>query len=432
MRTNKKEETKKQYEIDMIHHGFTKNLESLGVFIINLSPMAEKYDKVITQRAKETLEEALEIMGVSKNELKRKGKKTTPEFKPTKEQISKLVSVLKGLHYLAPFQVKLLYKSSFVMLVSYFDFLISDLIHYFYQTYPESLSGKELSITLNELKLFDHLTEAINHVVSKEVDNVLYGNLEDQKRYFENYLKIDLKESIIHWGKINEAIERRNIIVHNNSKINRRYLRNVDLSVIPGKTKDLKEGKEIGIDKDYFTIVFDEILIAGIILTQNCWRKWRKDNIDGADSQLIDDMHDALSKEKWTVAERLGLFAKECKVFNERNRLYLDINYCQSLKWQNKKDELEKELEKFDTSTLSPIYILALSALKSDRDSFYKNVEKAIIVDKMEEADFMEWPLFRELRKNRDYEERIKIAFISVSKKAKVNSKNSDCLKISG
>jgi len=417
MGTNKKEESKEQYGIDTIHYGFTENLESLGVFIINLSPIAEKYDKVIMQRTKETLEEALKIIDVSKNELKRKGKKKTSEFKLTEEQISKLVSVFEGLHHLAPFQIELLYKSSFVMLVSYFDFLISDLIHYFYQIHPENLSGKELSITLNELKLFDNLTEVINYVASKEVDRVLYGNLEDQRGYFKNYLKIDLGESIIHWDRINEAIERRNIIVHNNSKINRRYLRNVDLSVIPGKTKNLKEGKEIGIDRDYFTIVFDEILIAGIILTQSCWRKWRKDDIDGADSQLVEDMYDALLKEKWTVAERLGLFTKECKVSNERNRLFLEINYCQSLKWQNKKDELEKELEKFDTSTLSPIYILALSALKSDRDSFYKNVEKAIIVDKMEEADFMKWPLFRELRKDRDYEERVKAAFISVSQK---------------
>ena len=126
-------------------------------------------------------------------------------------------------------------------------------------------------------------------------------------------------------------------------------------------------------------------------------------------------MYDALSQKKWTVAERLGLFSKECKVSSERNRLYLNINYCQSLKWQNKKDDLGKNLEKFDTSTLSPKYILALCALKSDKHNFYKNIEGAIIVDEMKEEDFMEWPLFRELRKKPDYEERIKSAFISVS-----------------
>jgi hypothetical protein len=361
----------------------------------------------------------LKITGVSKNELK-ETKHKKKKFELTKKQMVQILKVLKVLPHLTPVNVKLLHKSAFVMLISYFDFLISDLIHYFYQRYPESLSGKELSIKLNELKLCDHLTEAMDYIVNKEVDSVLYDSLEKQKTYFKNYLKINIEENIIHWDKINEAMERRNIIVHNNSKINKRYLKSIDLSVIPEKTTGLKEGKKIGINEDYFTIVFDEILIAGIILIQNCWRKWRKDNVDGADCRLNEGMYDALSQEKWTVAERLGLFAKGCKVSSERNRLYLNINYCQSLKWQNKKDDLEKELLKFDTSTLSPKYILALCALKSDRNNFYKNMEGAIIVDEMKEDDFMEWPLFREFRKEPDYEERIKSAFISVSQKKRV------------
>jgi hypothetical protein len=416
METNKKREEKAQYDIEMIHLNFTTNSEGLRIFITNLSPVAKEHDKNIIEKISKICEELLKISGISKDELKETKHKKI-KIKPTKKQIEQFYKVSKALPHLTPGNAELLYKSAFIMLVSYFDFLISDLIHYFYQRYPESLSGKELSITLHELKLCDHLTEAMDYIVNKEADKVLYDSLESQKGYLKNYLKIDIKENIIYWDKINEAIERRNIIVHNNSKINRRYLKSVDLSIIPEKTKNLKEGKEIGINEDYFTIVFDEILIAGIILIQNCWRKWRKDDVNGADVQLISCMYDALSQEKWTVVERLGLFSKECEVSNERSRLYLNINYCQSLKWQNKKEDLEKELLKFDTSTLSPKYILALCALKSDRNNFYKNIEGAIVVDEMKEDDFMEWPLFREFRKELDYEERIKLAFISVSQK---------------
>jgi hypothetical protein len=416
MGINKKQEEKEQDEIIKFHFNFKINLEGLRVFIINLSPVAKEYDKTIMEKITKICDEILKIAGISEIELKGK-KHKKKKFKLTKKQLMQILKTSKALPNITPVNVKLLHKSAFVMLISYFDFLISDLIHYFYQKYPESLSGKELSIKLNELKLCDNLTEAIDYIVNKEVDIVLYDNLEKQKTYFKNYLKINIKENIIHWDIINEAIERRNIIVHNNSKINKRYLKSVDLSVISKKTKDLKEGKEIGINEDYFTIVFDEILIAGIILIQSCWRKWGKDDVDYVDHRLIKDMYDALSKEKWTVAERLGLFAKECKVFNERNRLLLNINYCQSLKWQNKKEELRKELEKFDTSIIGPEYMLSLCALKSDRNNFYKNIEGAIIVGKVEKDDFMEWPLFRELRKDPDFEERIKSAFVSVSQK---------------
>ena len=381
MEKNKKQERKRQYDIETIHHSFTENLEGLGTFVGNLTPIVKEHDEVSLRKVKKAaIEKINRIVTQHQSELERNKK-----YKINLENlVSQMVDSLKDWPHFPPSEVLLLSKSSFIILTSYFDFLISDLIRWFHQTYPESLSGKEWSITLNELKLYDDVSEVIAHFVNKEVDKLGYDSLSNQKRYFKKYLRIDTKEHIIHWNKINEAKERRNIIVHNDSIVNRRYLENVDLSVIPEKTKDLKEGKKITINEDYLTTVFDEILIAGIILIQCCWRKWRKGDIDNADSQLIGDMHDALLKEKWPIAERLGLFSKECKVCNERNRLYLDIHYCQSLKWQNKKDELEKELKKFDMSTRSPIYILALCALKNDKGHFYKNVEKAIIVDKME------------------------------------------------
>jgi hypothetical protein len=152
-------------------------------------------------------------------------------------------------------------------------------------------------------------------------------------------------------------------------------------------------------------------------LLQCCWRKWEKDDTSDADSRLNLDSYDALLKENWIRAERLGLFSKECKVANQAFRLALDVNYCQSLKWQGKKNELEEELKKFDISALNPQFALALYALRSDHDGFYKNVEHAITVDKMRETDFMKWPLFRELRKDPDYEARIKTVFRSISEK---------------
>jgi hypothetical protein len=194
-------------------------------------------------------------------------------------------------------------------------------------------------------------------------------------------------------------------------------LTSVDLSQIPEKTKELKEGKQIRVTEGYFRSVFEEICVSGLVLLQVCWRKWEKDDTSSADSRLNQDIYDALVKENWTRAERLGLFSKECKAKDQANRLTLDINYCQSLKWQGKKKELEEELKKFDISALSPAFALAVHALKSDRKSFYNGVKKAIIADRISEEHFMEWPLFRELRQDPDYEDRIKTTFRLISEK---------------
>ena len=423
MGTNKVKEQKKQYDLDRIHNSFTENIESLRVFVSNLAPEVRKHDRILIKKTERASKDLTKLIGLYKNDLERKESEKA-EFKLTDEQVSRIISITRNLPRMPPYNVELLYKSAFVMLISYLDFLISDSIHFYYQTYPKSLSGKELSIALSELELCSDISEATDFIINKEVEKVTYKSLDDQIKYFENNLNIDCKKSIIGWSRIKEATERRNLIVHNNSRINRRYLTNVDLSLIPEKTKDLKEGDQISIKENYFMAVLHEIFIAGVILAQCCWRKWKKDEIMSADTLLIRSIYDALVKEEWATAERLGLFSKECDVCNDRNRLYLNINYWQSLKWQNKSQELEKELEKFDVSGLSPIYVLSLSALKSDGKSFHKNIKKAIISDNLKKEDLMEWPLFREFRKDPHYEKGIEEEFESISKQGS-DSKNS-------
>jgi hypothetical protein len=420
MAAKKVKKKKEQLKFEKIHSSFTTNTESLEAFVNNVAPIAEKHDKATGEATREKLVKFAKgirkIFGVNNGKLDKKKRKQLIEGM-TEDQVSQIIQLTTDLPRLTLPQAELLYRSSFVMLVSFFDFLISDLIHYFYRKYPESLSEKELPLTLSELKLLGGVDEAIDSVINKQADSVLYKSLAEQKLYLKNTLKIDTRDSIINWNKLIEAVERRHIVVHNNCKINRRYLTNVDLSQIPEKTKDLKEGRQVRITESYFRSVFEEICVSGIVLLQCCWRKWEKDDMSDADSGLNSDIYDALLKENWIRAERLGLFSKECKVANQASRLALNVNYCQSLKWQGKKNELEEELKKFDISALSPRFALALYALRSDHDSFYKNVEHAITVDKMQETDFMEWPLFRELRKDPDYEARIKTVFRSISEK---------------
>jgi len=416
MGTKRMKKGKEQFDFSRIHNSFTRNIESLEAFVNNVAPIAEKHDQATKKKVDEFTKQMFEIFGLPKGKIDKRKRGQVVEG-VTEDQVNQIIQLTAGLPRLTLPQAELLYRSSFVMLVSYFDFLLSDLIHYFYRKHTESLSGKELPLTLSELKLLGGVDEAIDSVINKEADSVMYKSLGEQKLYLKNTLKIDTKDSIINWNKLVESVERRHIVVHNDCKINRRYLSNVDLSQIPEKTKDLKEGMKVRITEKYFKSVFEEICVSGLVLLQVCWRKWEKDDISSADSRLIPDIYDALVKEDWTCAERLGLFSKECKVEDQASRLVLDINYCQSLKWQGKKGELDEELKKFDISALRPKFALAVYALRSDRNRFYDSAKDAIIVDKMLEEHFMEWPLFRELRKDPDYEERIKAVFSSISEK---------------
>ena len=122
------------------------------------------------------------------------------------------------------------------------------------------------------------------------------------------------------------------------------------------------------------------MLIAGIALVQLCWRKWVPSDTVNADSSLKVIMYELLLKEKWGMAETIGLFSKELKVNDFGTRLVLNINYCQSLKWQGKTEDLNVELKQYDKSNLSPLYLVALAVLENNNGELYKNLKNAVAI----------------------------------------------------
>ncbi|GAI30705.1 unnamed protein product, partial [marine sediment metagenome] len=263
MATKKAKKEKEQLDFESIHNSFKRNLESLEVFVNNVAPIAAKYDKATLKKIKQTLEQIVKFARLDKGQIEQKKGELT--VKVSEDTARKIIPLAANLPRLPMPQAHLLYRSSFVTLISYLDFLLSDLIHFFYRKYPESLFGKELPLTLSELKLLGSVDEAVDFVINKEADNVLYDSLEKQKLYLKNTLKIDTKDSILNWNRLIEATERRHIVVHNDCKINRRYLANADLSQIPEKAKDLKEGTRVRITESYFKSVFEEVCVSGLV-----------------------------------------------------------------------------------------------------------------------------------------------------------------------
>jgi len=406
---------KEQRSFDKIHDNFANNLASLDAFMSNVTPVVERQERANDRATAKFIKQARKILGIPKVKSKNKTGSQDSERATSEQmkQISKLVGELPPV--LSISQQDVLFRSAFVMLVSFFDFLMSDLIRYYYHKYPDILSSKELQLTLKELKELGCVNDAVDVVIDKEADNILYDSLKNQRNYLSKVLKVDTKDDIVNWSGINEAMERRNVVVHNNCIINRRYLISIDRSVAPEPEKSLKEGIKLHIYKPYFQKIFEEVCVSGFILIQCCWRKWEKEDVSSADDQLNMDIYNFLEKEKWVCAQRVGFFAKECKVNDQASRLTLDINYCQSLKWQGKQKELEEELSKFDISALSPKFALGVYALKSDRDGFYNTIENAIKVDELPKEAFFEWPLFQEWRKDVGYKDRIEAVFSSVS-----------------
>jgi len=386
---------------------FIDNLEDLRGFVHNLAPFTKAYD----DKAKEVYEGVTSILrNVPK--IPGQGKRIELDEEKVEGAAKGIVSLIKSqvaTQYLNRNQTEILYKTSFVMLISYFDYLISDIIWCYYKAFPGALSGKELSITLNDLKMCSDKDEAVDYILSKKVDSVLYGNLSNQLNFFSSELKIGLNKRIVKWDIINEAVERRNLVVHNNGIVNRRYINNVKRLA-----KGIKEGDVLNADDRYLKNIFEEVFLAGIVLTENCWRKWRKKETEGADDILVYEAGKAIFRGEWNLAGELCLYAKGIPLSDEGDIIRVEIYYCHTLKKGGKRDKMEAELKKICRKELTPLERAMVCALVDDKDGFYKCVEEVAELGKTSKESFIknfDWPTLVDMSKDEDYEERIERAY---------------------
>lgn len=413
-----KKPTKKPPDISLLSHNFYDNLKALRLFVNNFDPIAKEHDEYI-------ITGFYDILGIKENDIQDYINKDQP-IELNTEKLKDLRTFFRVYPSLRPHSISILYNSSLVLLVCYFDNLCADLFKFRYNKIPKSLTGKELKIHLDELKTCGTIKEAVELLIDMKVDELLKPNLRERKSIIQNELNICICEDIINWDILYEAIARRNIIVHNNNIINKRYLKIINDLSNYRKPKTVKEGNKIKVDQKYFNDIYINIYIAGTILIQNCWRKWEKTYLEPADKLLIDKIYDWLLEENWAVSEELAAYARTIEPSDEYNKLIFDVNYCQSLKWQNKDNALNKELKKFDTSGLATVFVLTVAALKSDIDTFYKNLDKAIADASIKEDDLYEWPIFREFREDANYKRNVERALKAkkIPTKKKTTRKN--------
>lgn len=401
-KSNSRRKRKKE-NIESKYYNFKSNINGLKEFAKSLSSVVSKKDedsiKIITRQMDS-------IFKKGQARQNKRSKKNEINLKLTHAEFTKLIKLIESQPIGDSSHSAILFKSSFVILVSYFDYLIADIIRHYHKSFPDSLNSKDITLSLADLKICKTINDATEMLVNKKVENLLYRSLDDQLEYFTNYLKINMNEIEIKWENIHEIKEKRNIIVHNNGIVNNKYISNIRRHKLT-TNEDLKEGTKIDITSDFFFNSLEEIFIVGTILMQSCWRKWHKKQVEQQDADLNTVMIDALTNEEWKIAEMLGRYAMNCEVSDERMKMVNFVNYVQALKWQGREDEVEEKLQTWDISSLDPVFTMAYYVLKSDKQQFY-NILPSIVKSKgIKKDEFFDWPLFREFRKITTFRTRI-------------------------
>jgi hypothetical protein len=390
-------------QLEKITSNFNKNIHSLIVFSNTIGSFADEHDQKVKDSIQNSLAQITSNLEKVLDELPRKNKSDKDDgeldFEEQKREfISKLENVLLSKkHYRKslPIQGNLLRKSALISLMCILETLISQLLREFYQKYPEALPSNAKNLSLSELRELGSVEEAELYLIDSEIDSILRGNIQSQLECFEKYIKISLKPIERYRENIVELSQRRNLLVHNDGKINKHYLNKSPKHLRDG---NVNEGDKIKVNSSYLTDEIQSVHLIGIILIQQCFRKWEKSKSDVANKILIDLLFDSLTEKNYKLTEYLAEYSYSIDIKNDQDLRIIVVNHCIALRDLGKVEEMDKVLSKYDWSAVSLTFKLALSVLRNEEDNAYGILDRVLAIGEIDAPELDSWPLFGQLR----------------------------------
>jgi hypothetical protein len=169
---------------------------------------------------------------------------------------------------------------------------------------------------------------------------------------------------------------------------------------------DVKPGAVLTISPKYFQNAYAVLFEVGVKLGQVFWRKVRPTELEDADQNLISISYDLLTDGKYDLAKALLDFATDVlkRHSSTEMRMRFVVNRAQAYKWSGNEDRVRAILENEDFSALNDVFKLANSVLRDDFPGSMALIRRIGRSERIRVGDYREWPLFRELRKQPEFE----------------------------
>ncbi|MBD2446645.1 hypothetical protein H6G76_05590 [Nostoc sp. FACHB-152] len=284
-------------------------------------------------------------------------------------------------------QKGLLYQNALISLVSAVEWFLSQLLHEYFKLYPEASDIRERSLTLSELQSMGTIDDAKNYLIDLRIEEILRGSFSDWITFLKSKLKLSMGYLTDEENYLTEICQRRNLFVHNGGVINKIYLNKVAQPL----RQNLEIGQKITVSQEYLDEAITRFEKFFFLLSLELWKKLSPD--DKTRSDIVSDItYKNLYNERWKIVESLSFFLLNDKQLPEMARLVAQINYWQSLKWQERFEEVRKEVEKIDFSAKDERFSLAKAALLDDEKLFFNLLPMLLKTEKITKKDLDEWP----------------------------------------
>jgi hypothetical protein len=217
-------------------------------------------------------------------------------------------------HALAPDKRTLIAQSLLTAVVSSFEVLVGSVARHAFKVNKTALEKSEHEFTLEELSEYDSIEEARNELISRRVESLLLGSVDDWSNWCKRVLQFDLKSLTSDWPAVREVFARRNIIVHNAGAVNNRYLK-IARDANIGLPDNVKAGDTIVTDTENVSVALQQILALGLCLVYSVWRKLDPKSAGAAADWLVNRQGAIiLHEELWITVNELSICLKGANI----------------------------------------------------------------------------------------------------------------------
>lgn len=290
--------------------------------------------------------------------------------------------------------------SSFLMLMTNFEYLIKQILKYLILTYPELIVNKKIQITIEDISKCKDVEGVKSFLTQTYLNKFLFQDFNEQLQVVFKFLDITKKQLTINFDLLERATKTRNLLVHN-----RGIVTSEALDFLLDSNKKML-GKIYVIPAKYLRQISEEILAFGLVLIFSLAGKLQATKFLNANITNI--LYDLLARNFFSATEKVySSITHLFPLLDGPSSISSKINYCIALKHlSDKKAILSDILSNLKTGHFDSRYEAAICVLKDDKDKFIELCPNSNI----KLNDWKNWPLFEDWRQDRTLFNKIKPA----------------------
>lgn len=298
--------------------------------------------------------------------------------------------------------IKTMYNNLLISILIEYENIISELFKKIIIKYPNAyLTGTKASYA--EIMKSQDINEIKDKIITNQIDTIMRESIFSWLRMLEDKHKVSISLENQYAKDFIEAYLRRNIIVHNDSRINNDYING--MKKIGENIPEKNIGNKIICTKEYIDRVIDSSIYFIIYIMNQMLVLFKEENENFTNS-ILNIGFEKLKQEEYNLSREIFRLLKDNSTIDQQTRIYSLINYWQTYKWDNRYDEIEQEVNEFDISAYEELIKLAIYALREDYDKIENILKYEFNEEKQNEElaiELEDFPVFKKLRKHQFY-----------------------------